>query len=184
MTTQYLALLRGINVGGNNMIKMADLKLCLESAGYQNVVTYIQSGNVLFEAPKTDDPTLERELERILSETFNHYKAWVTVRSLDDMQRIVDQAPAGFGRPDYRCDVLFVRSPLTPVDAMKDVMSIGLKEGVDTAATGKSVLYFARLADRATSSRLSRIISLPMYQDMTIRNWNTTTKLLAMMQAR
>lgn len=46
--TRYLALLRGINVGGKNIIKMADLKACFESLGFADVVTYIQSGNVLF----------------------------------------------------------------------------------------------------------------------------------------
>jgi uncharacterized protein (DUF1697 family) len=51
---QYLALLRGINVGGKNIIKMADLKACFESLGFSDVVTYIQSGNVLFKSADKD----------------------------------------------------------------------------------------------------------------------------------
>jgi uncharacterized protein (DUF1697 family) len=50
---KYLALLRGINVGGNNIIKMVDLKACFEKMGFLDVSTYIQSGNVLFSSPET-----------------------------------------------------------------------------------------------------------------------------------
>ncbi|NIP26808.1 MAG: DUF1697 domain-containing protein, partial [Phycisphaerae bacterium] len=51
---QYAALLRGINVGGKNIIKMADLRACFERMGFSDVRTYIQSGNVLFWATETD----------------------------------------------------------------------------------------------------------------------------------
>ena len=55
--TQYLALLRGINVGGNNIIKMADLKACFERLGFTGVATYIQSGNILFKSMMLTAPT-------------------------------------------------------------------------------------------------------------------------------
>lgn len=183
MTTQYLALLRGINVGGNNMIKMADLKTCLEEAGYQNVATYIQSGNVLFEAPKADSATLERKLEKTLIKKFAHYQAWVLVLSLDELQNIVGSAPEGFGSDPkkYRYDVLFIRDPLTPAEAAG---SVEPKEGVDTIDAGPGAVYNRRLIARASSSRISRIVGMPIYQHMTLRNWNTTTKLLGMMRAR
>ena len=58
------------------------------------------------------------------------------------------------------------------------------KTGVDAAHAGKGVLYFSRLTSRASQSRLNKIISLPIYQSMTIRNWNTTTKLLELMEDR
>ena len=51
---KYVALLRGINVGGNNRVPMAELKLCFEKMGFNNVVTYINSGNVIFESNQTD----------------------------------------------------------------------------------------------------------------------------------
>jgi uncharacterized protein (DUF1697 family) len=63
---------------------------------------------------------------------------------------------------------------------MKNVRT---REGIDQAYSGKQVLYFSRLTSRASQSYLSKIISMPMYQNMTIRNWNTTTKLLALMEA-
>jgi uncharacterized protein (DUF1697 family) len=183
MTTQYLALLRGVNVGGNNLIKMTDLKACLEEAGFANVATYIQSGNVLFEAPKTALAQLEHKLERVLSENFDHYKAWVLVRSLKEMQQTVGAAPKGYGsEPEkYRYDLLFTRDPLTPAEVINSIIP---KEGVDALAPGPEVVYWTRLTSRATSSRISRIASMPIYQNMTLRNWNTTTKLLGLMKAR
>jgi uncharacterized protein (DUF1697 family) len=63
------------------------------------------------------------------------------------------------------------------------MVSVSIKEGVDQAFAGNGVLYFSRLISKATQSRLARIIGTPVYQSMTIRNWNTTTKLLNMIEA-
>ena len=60
--------------------------------------------------------------------------------------------------------------------------SVLTREGVDQANVGPGVLYFSRLTSRASQSRLSRIVSTPAYQNMTIRNWNTTVKLLQMLE--
>jgi len=178
---QYVALLRGINVGGRNLIKMMALKACFEDSGLKDVHTYIQSGNVLFSAARSDQARLTKQIEDALSKTFN-YESRVVVRSLKQMKEIVTGAPKGFGSDSatYRYDVIFLKEPLTAVQAMK---SVSTKEGVDQAFAGKSVLYFSRLISRASQSNLTRIISLPVYQSMTIRNWNTTTKLLNMMEA-
>jgi uncharacterized protein (DUF1697 family) len=62
--------------------------------------------------------------------------------------------------------------------------SVTTKQGVDEAFIGPDVLYFSRLTVRATQSHLARIVALPVYQGMTIRNWNTTIKILALMNAR
>jgi uncharacterized protein (DUF1697 family) len=177
---QYVALLRGINVGGKNLIKMTDLKACFESLGFKDVVTYIQSGNVLFSATESNQAKLRGIIEKALSKTFS-YKLPIVIRSKKEMKEIVAQAPNGFGSEPakYRYDVIFLIEPLTPAEAMRDVST---REGVDQAFAGrKYVLYFSRLISRATQSRLTRIISLPVYQNMTIRNWNTTTKLVGMM---
>lgn len=181
MITQYVALLRGINVGGKNIIKMINLKACFESLGLENVSTYIQSGNVLFSTGRSDRARLTSQIEAALSETFS-YESRVVLRSLKQMKDIVAKAPNGFGsKPDtYRYDVLFLKEPLTAAQAMK---SVSEKEGVDQAFSGRGVLYFSRLISRASQSYLTRTIVLPVYQNMTIRNWNTTTKLLVLMDA-
>lgn len=178
---QFVALLRGINVGGKNIIKMTELKGCFEMLGFENVRTYIQSGNVLFSADGTDQARLISQLEDALSTTFN-YSLRVVVRSEGEMKAIVAHAPKGFGSEpaNYRYDVIFLIEPLTAAEAMQ---SVSTKEGVDQAFAGNGVLYFSRLISRAGQSHLSRIVGMPVYQDMTIRNWNTTTKLLNMMEA-
>jgi uncharacterized protein (DUF1697 family) len=175
----YVALLRGINVGGQNIIRMADLKACVEGAGFSDVATYIQSGNVLFRSRHADVRRLTTAIERALGATFG-FAGRVVVVSRDELARIVADAPKGFGAAPakYRYDVIYLAPTLTPREAMN---SVTLKDGVDTAHAGRRVLYFSRLSARAAESRLRLLVSTPAYQRMTIRNWNTTVKILALM---
>ena len=179
---QYVALLRGINVGGHNVIKMMDLRRCFESRGFDSVATYIQSGNVVFDVPEPGPGTLLPRVEAALLDEFG-YQQRIVVRSHGELHAIVADAPAGFGsQPDlYRYDAVFLSVPLTSAVAMQDMTA---REGVDRVSAGDGVCYFSRLISRATQSHLTRIIALPVYQSMTIRNWNTTVKLLALMDAR
>ncbi len=173
-----MAFLRGINVGGKNLISMAELRAQLGNAGYAAVQTYIQSGNVLFEtdAPRAE---LEASIEAILAERLG-CPVLVVVRSQRQLANIVASAPEGFGadRDTYLSDVVFLKAPLTSAQAMRVVSQ---REGVDRAWAGPGVLYFERLAERSSQSRFSRLVSTPQYQRMTIRNWSTTTRLLAML---
>jgi len=180
--TTYIALLRGINVGGKNLIKMPALKAAFEEDGFGDVATYIQSGNVLFSAPGTRTTELTDRIETLLAETFD-YVPTVVVRNRTQMRAIVDRTPKGFGTEPakYRYDVVFLKEPLTARVAMK---SLQLKPGVDEAHAGTGVLYLSRLDARATQSRLNKIASSPIYPSVTIRNWNTTTKLLSLMDER
>jgi uncharacterized protein (DUF1697 family) len=179
--TPYVALLRGINVGGKNLIGMAALKSCLEEHGFRDVATYIQSGNVVFRAGGSERAKLAPRIEAALAATFGGRLA-VVVRSRVELKAIVESAPEGFGgQPSkYRYDVVFLKEPLTARAALSGVP---LKEGVDEARAGPGVLYLSKRIAKASQSRLSRVSGLPIYQSMTIRNWNTTTKLLAMLEA-
>jgi len=174
-TTRYVALLRGINVGGRNPVPMTDLRDAFEDAGHGGVRTYIQSGNVLFasSAPRT---TLDADVEKMLERRFG-YPLVVVVRSHSQLRSIVHQAPAGFGaKPqEYHSDAIFLRSPLTASKVMK---MLELRDGVDRAWPGSGVVYFERLSAERTKSRMSRIVGQPEYALMTIRSWATTTKLL------
>ena len=141
-TRQYVALLRGINVGGRNKVAMADLRSAFEAHGYGAVRTYIQSGNVLFES-SAPARTLETDIEGVLERRFG-VPLVVVVRSHTQLGTVVDDAPTGFGAsPDtYHSDTLFLKAPLTAKQAMKVVE---LREGVDQAWPGRGVLYFSRL---------------------------------------
>ena len=174
---RYVALLRGINVGGNNLIKMTELKTCFEAQGLKDVATYIQSGNVIFtSAARSAD--VGRRLEAAIAAKFG-CRISVVIRSQKEMETIVERAPRGFGGEPakYRYDVIFLNAPLTPAEAMAKVAT---RAGVDQARPGTGVLYFSRLISKASQSQLARIVSLPIYKSMTIRNWRTTTTLLQM----
>jgi uncharacterized protein (DUF1697 family) len=181
MDSTYVALLRGINVGGKNRIRMVDLAACFESAGYGDVRTFIQSGNVVFRAEQGDRSELTGAIEQMLAHAFD-YRATIALRDHDEMRAIAGAAPRGFGEePDlYRYDVSFLMPPLTPDETLS---ALTFKDGVDAAWAGPGVVYHSRLTARASQSRLSRLVSHPVYQRITIRNWNTTTKLLSMMSS-
>jgi uncharacterized protein (DUF1697 family) len=171
---QYLALLRGINVGGKNLVKMADLRMAFERMGFDDVATYIQSGNVLFRAPRQKREELAARIESALSRRFG-VDLKVVLLTQANLRAVIADAPRGFGWDSHLCDVVFLRKPLT---AKKAFGVLEMKEGIDRAWAGKGVLYMARLRSRATGSRLNRIASTPEYKDMTMRSWGTTTKLL------
>jgi len=176
--TRYVALLRAVNVGGRNKISMAELRSAVEDAGHTDVTTYIQSGNVLFRsgAPRHG---LASDIERVLEQRFG-LPIVVVVRSHAQLRSVVRKAPASFGASpqEHHSDVIFLRSPVTPTQAMKVVQ---LREGVDRAWPGTGVVYFQRLSAERTKSRMSSIVGTPEYANMTIRSWTTTTKLLALL---
>jgi uncharacterized protein (DUF1697 family) len=177
---RYVALLRGINVGGKNLVAMADLRDAVAADGHTDVRTYIQSGNVLFtsDAPAA---SLEQRLEAALAARFGRPLP-VLVRSRRQLAAVVTQAPPGFGTEParYHSDVLFLKRPLTAAGLMR---VLSLREGVDQAWPGRGVVYFARLSARLSQSRLGRITAHPEYQLLSIRSWTTTTTLLALLDA-
>lgn len=178
---QYVALLRGINVGGKNKVPMAELREAFDAHGFADVQTYIASGNVLFE---TSDPAkeLESRIEALLQRRFG-LPIVVAVRSERALRSVISSAPDGFGtQPDrFHSDTIFLRGGLTAAKAMKVVR---LREGVDQAWKGRGVLYFARLSAERTKSRMSAIVGTPEYADMTIRSWKTTVKLVELLDER
>ena len=177
---QFVALLRGINVGGKNLIRMSDLKACFEEQGFGAVATYIQSGNVLFTSEELGQRLASR-IEKALATRFS-YGARIVLLSRRQLAQVIARAPAGFGAQPakYRYDVIFLKDPLRATTAIKSVLT---RPGVDEAIAGPGALYFSRLIAKASQSQLARVVSLPIYQQMTIRNWNTTTKLLRLIEA-
>ena len=178
----YVILMRGINVGGKNKVPMAGLKKCLEELGFSNVSTYIASGNVILESDKRPDE-IKDQIEKTLPKSFKLDSELVKVLVLTAKQvkTVSKDAPKDFGKEPkkFRYDVLFIMPPLTPAKAMA---AIELKEGVDYAWAGRHAIYFRRLEAKVTSSRVSKIVGKPEYQLMTLRNWNTTQKIEALME--
>ena len=177
---QWVALLRGINVGGKNMVKMDALRAAFEEMGFADVATYIASGNVLFRAPRQQSAKLAARIESALTQRFG-IELRVVVMTEAQLRTVVDGAPRGFGAKTERCDVVFLRKPLT---AKKAFAAVETREGVDRAWEGKGVVYFSRVAAKASTSRLPKIAVKPEYQNMTIRSWSTTRKLLGLLDER
>ncbi len=177
----YLILLRGINVGGKNTIPMAKLKVCLEELGCTNVTPYIQSGNVIVQSDRSAK-ALTKIVEETLPKKFTLDSTVIKILVLtkDELQKVVQSKPSGFGdQPDtYYSDVIFLIG-ITTAEAMSIFRP---RTGVDTVWEGESVIYLERLGAERTKSRLKDVMSSPLYKSMTIRNWNTTTKLLEMMK--
>ncbi len=176
---KYVALLRGINVGGNNPIKMFALKEAFEKVELKNVLTYINSGNVVFETTETNDEMLMTELESMLTRTFK-YKARLILKSYKQVKQIVADAPSLWKtNNDLRCYVAFLKDSITAADAVKE---IEVKEGVDSLKAGPGVLYMTTVMKERTKSAFNKLVGKKIYQDMTIRNYNTTQKVLILME--
>ncbi|HSJ88446.1 MAG TPA: DUF1697 domain-containing protein [Anaerolineales bacterium] len=177
----YVILMRGINVGGKNKISMTELKTFLEEQGFAHVRTFIQSGNVILQS-KLGAKTVRQKIEKGLPGKFKLDSSMIKVLALtsEQLQKIVDDKPKGFGDEPgkYHSDVVFLMG-ISADEAMKVFKP---REGVDNVWQGDLAIYSQRLSAQRTQSRLSKIIGTPAYQSMTIRNWNTTTKLLKILE--
>jgi uncharacterized protein (DUF1697 family) len=178
----YLALLRGINVGGNNIIKMDDLKKLFEELNFSDVKTYIQSGNILFKDSEKDKIKASKKIEKKLLEKLNN-KIDVMILTFSEMKKIINEKPDKFGEENekYKYDIMFLLDPLTAKEAVKEIK---IRDGVDEIYGGNKIIYFKRLIEKITKSYISKIVGTPIYQKITIRNWNTTKKLYELMDGR
>jgi uncharacterized protein (DUF1697 family) len=172
---KYVALLRGVNVGGKSLVKMADLKTAVEAAGFVEVSTYINSGNVFFSSDETDKIKLANIITEVIDETFG-LDVKTVVLSADDIQTIIENMPKGWGEnPDWKYNTLFL---LPPCDANKVIEEVGeLKPEIEILQKGEGVLYQAVEFKSFGRSRTGKLASLPCYKHMTIRNHNTIMKL-------
>ena len=177
--TTYVAFLRGINVGGNNIVSMAALKERFAGLGFDDVASYINSGNILFRAKEKDARKLERKIDAMLEAELD-LTGRTVVRSRTEMRQLVDTIDRTWKRPsaDWRYYILFLRHNIdseSVLDALTPKPKI--EEVVYCPGT---LLWRARVAD-LTRSGVQKITGMPIYKDLTIRNLNTTRKVLALM---
>jgi uncharacterized protein (DUF1697 family) len=179
--TTYVALLRGINVGGNNVIPMAALSKTFEGIELSSVKTYIQSGNVLFQTAETDPRVLEVRLERALTRA-HRYEAKVVVRSLAEMAVVIEGLPSAWKRADVtmRYNVLFLRHE---IDSEAILDGLSPKGNLERVSYAPGVLYWsARTSDLARTAMV-KLSSKAIYKQLTVRNLNTTKKIFDLMRA-
>jgi uncharacterized protein (DUF1697 family) len=172
VTTTWVALLRGINVGRNKRIAMSELRTVLESLGYSDIRTHLQSGNAIFSAQGRTPEALQQELSAGIKKSFGMDVA-VLVRTAAELGAVVDANP--FVRQGVSTSELHATF-LTAAPAAARIAAVDRDAcAPDEFAVGQRVIYL-RLRNGITGSRLpdwDKMLGLRT----TTRNWNTTTRL-------
>lgn len=177
----YLALLRGINVGGNNSIKMEHLRHYMADAGYSNITTYIQSGNIVFTATEKNKEKIAKAIEELIENKFG-FKIYVFVLGDKDLLKVAANNPyAEMNVTEAGPKKLYVTF-LSDIPARENMESLyESSTSGDLISSTDTVLYF-KLAGKASDSKLSNsFIENKLKIKATTRNWNTTVKLLALL---
>ena len=170
---RFIALLRGINVGGNTMLKMSDLKACLETAGFENVVTYINSGNVGLDADG-DEAFVVSKFESAVEASFDK-QIPVMVREQGDISRIIEANPfAGQFESHKEMHVLFLKEEM-PQDKF-DALIAASTPPERFALIGRE-LYCHLPLGVADSILGKSFIERKLKVAVTGRNWRTVEKL-------
>jgi uncharacterized protein (DUF1697 family) len=178
----YLGLLRGVNVGGKGLIRMSELKQCLEKSGFAEVRTYIESGNVLFAAPKTDTGRLAKKMEMAIEKKFA-MKVGVAVFAENEWQEIVQSAPKSWGEnKDWKHNLL----ALLPGTNAADVMTAAgvLKPEIEAMAAGRGVLYQSLSIDSSGRTNSGKLAGHTIYRQITVRNHTTARKLAELLASQ
>ncbi len=167
---KYIAFLRGINVG-NIRIKMPDLKKAFEGMGFQNPVTYLQTGNVVFESEK-NSAEIKIILEKGLSETF-HYQAFVLLYDFDVLAEIITNYPFEQDENNHAY-VIFVEGDVIFEELITIAESIE-----EEVAKGNTVLYWKVPKGESLNTPFAKITAKAKYKSTTtVRNINTLQKML------
>jgi uncharacterized protein (DUF1697 family) len=182
---RYVALLRGINLGSRNRVAMADLRQLTEGLGHAEVVTYIQSGNVLFTSADTDCGALADALEQAIARSLAVRSA-VVVLSRGDLARVIADNPFP-DEADPRClHAVFRRQALTSgaVAAVEEAQRRARAKGSRDEAVPVGRALFLRTPDGLGRSELAAQLARSGVQaDGTARNWTTVTRLMAMLDS-
>ena len=174
---KQIALLRGINVGGNNKISMAELKAAFERQGFQNVRSYINSGNIIFDSDIVDGTTLQTACEELILTEFG-LTIPVCVISAAELREALAHAPPWWNQAsDTRHDAFFVLPPMTAAELCAHVGAVK-EEYEQVNFHGRLIFWSAPMVSfsRTRWAKLSK--DKAMYRSITVRNANTALKLV------
>ena len=168
----YIALFRGINVGGNNILPMKDLVNILEGMGFKDVKTYIQSGNIVFKSDPIKTKTISKEISGKILKKFG-FEPTVILLEKDELKKIADKSPfkASEGKTLH---IFFLESePRNPdLKALNEV-----KSTTEEFKLLKNVFYLYA-PDGIGRSKLAAVVEKKLGVPSTGRNWNTVSKLI------
>jgi len=177
----YVAWLRGVNVGGNAMISMRQLVLTLQGMGLGNVRSYINSGNLVFDAPAGSEKRLGQAIEEAIETEFG-FRPLVLLRTRAQMEPVVaalDALPEGDG--PLRVDIAFVAAD---VDSPGILDQLAVNPAVDHLVYVPGAVIVWRLVAEVSRSRLNKVVGTAVYKRMSLRNANTVRKVFAMMTSQ
>ncbi|HWI64261.1 MAG TPA: DUF1697 domain-containing protein [Symbiobacteriaceae bacterium] len=175
--TTFIALLRGINVGGHKLVKMAELKRTFEALGFSRVQTYIQSGNVVFEAAE-DEASLRRRIEQAIEAAFG-FAVPTVLRTAQALEAIVADCPFPVDRLAEGEELYVALLAEAPAQAGIDKLLASRSDTDECRLAGREVYLLLRNGARETiftNNFLEKKLGVPV----TTRNWQTINKLVEM----
>ncbi|MBC7868691.1 DUF1697 domain-containing protein [Candidatus Saccharibacteria bacterium] len=173
---KYIALLRGINVGGNNKVAMADLRKCFDGLDFDQVITYINSGNVVFESSQSDKIKLVKLCEDAIEEQFG-FRIVCSIVSAAELRAAIKKAPNWWAKDsEYSHNALFAIAPRTAREISKGIGQI--KPEYERVFIAEPIIFWSAARETIGRTRYSKIVGTEAYRYVTIRNANTTRKLM------
>jgi len=173
--TRYIALLRGVNVGGVT-IRSADLRELVTSLGFDGVRTVLASGNVVFDSDRADAAKLKRDVERALSERFG-YEAWIVLITQDELRRVIDAFPFDAEDASRQPWVIFA-SEASAIDDLLDTVG-ETDPDVDPVQRGDGVVYWNPVKGTTVDTPFAKVLAKSRFKPTTTnRNLRTLAKLL------
>lgn len=173
----HIALLRGINVGGNKKVPMADLKKMLEKMGYENVRTLLNSGNAVFDSSAKKATTIAKDISEQMKETFG-FDCNIIVRSTGEIQKLIKTDPFKNIKvtPDTRLYITFRGTPKK--STLKIPYESPEKDFKILKVTDGEIISVLTLGKKGTVDAMD-ILEKEYGKNITTRNWNTVLKLIA-----
>lgn len=174
----YVALLRGINVGGKNKVAMPRLKKTFEAVGLTDVTTYINSGNVIFKEARRKPATIVLALEKAIEKDFG-FPIRVLIRDLPAVKKVIQALPEAWTNDQkMKCDVMFLWKEVDRKDIVKDLT---VKPEIEDLVYVPGALIWRVDRPAITRSGMLKMVGTDLYKAMTIRNCNTVRKLAELM---
>lgn len=171
---KYVALLRGINVGGNNKVEMPQLKKVFEHLGFTNVLTYINSGNVIFESNEKKIDHLTDEIEKALKKKWG-FPIKIVLREGNAFKKCIKGIPTRFKNDDeQKTDILFLWSDF---DSKLSLKLIHTNPDVDFLLYLPGAIVWNVQRALYKKSGMNKFVGTVVYKHMTARNINTVRKL-------
>ncbi|WP_265360092.1 DUF1697 domain-containing protein [Leptospira levettii] len=166
---KYVALFRGINVGGHRKVDMKQLRTLFESLGFIQVSTYINSGNILFES-ELDTKSVLMKIQKCLQNTFD-FEIPTIVKTENEMKKIAKAIPVDWlNDPTQRTEVAYL---FPDFDSKSLIDELPIKKEFLEIRYVKGAIFWNIKRENVNKSQLAKLISHKLYQSMTIRNVNT-----------